>query len=114
MHAIDDIGTNIHACIHIAKVTIKLIEMYPMCVKEKEPQNGNLPIHLALKKRAPMEVITKLIEVWPAPARDLAKAKDKSGRLPIMIACGNQAPAQVKHSDKVGLRVKCLRHHRGS
>ncbi len=67
-----------------------LIDKYPDAVKEKG-LNGYLPLHVAIRKGASMEVVQLLINEYP----DAAKAKDNHGKLPLHLAVLNDASAEV-------------------
>ena len=68
-----------------------LLELYPDGVKVKN-NIGELPLHTACEKNAPIDVIKLLIDLYP----DGVKEKNiYDGSLPLHTACQNNAPIDV-------------------
>jgi ankyrin repeat protein len=58
------------------------VSKWPTAVNETN-KNGDLPLHLACWKNAPLDVIKWLVAKWP----DAVKEKDNDGDLPLHAAC---------------------------
>lgn len=63
-----------------------LIQYYEKAIKIKEKYNGWLPLHIACKTGAPIEIIQYLLNAFPSAIYE----KDMNGRLPIHLACGSR------------------------
>uniref|UniRef100_A0A7S4W510 Ankyrin repeat protein n=2 Tax=Ditylum brightwellii TaxID=49249 RepID=A0A7S4W510_9STRA len=67
-----------------------LLQKQPDAAKQKD-ENGLIPLHSAIFKRSPFEVVDALLEVWP----DAAKEKNSVGWTPLHACLFRPAPDVV-------------------
>ena len=75
-----------------------LIELHPTALGAADPHNGSIPLHLACRYCASLQVIRSLIHARTATT----KAVDNKGRLPLHYAILSAAPYTV---------IELLVHH---
>mmetsp|Transcript_5974 Transcript_5974/g.7807 ORF Transcript_5974/g.7807 Transcript_5974/m.7807 type:complete len:192 (+) Transcript_5974:77-652(+) len=67
-----------------------LVDHWPDALMEKT-NYGYSPLHVATRKKAPLEVVAFLIDCHP----DSLKMKTNHGHTPLHLACRSQAPLEV-------------------
>jgi len=70
---------------------LHLLKKQPDAAKKKDRCDSRTPLHWAIYKGAPLEVMAALLEVWP----HAAKEKDRYGDTPLLLACDRGAPVEV-------------------
>jgi len=82
----------LHQACKMSDVTIPLLESllwaYPESVRKRETGFRRLPLHIAIRARAPDDVIFFLLEKYP----DAAAVQDVLGRVPLHYAISNFSP----------------------
>lgn len=69
-----------------------IIQQYPCAVRGTfDIRDGSTALHLVCMKKAPLDVIQKVVEYWP----DSVKEKDDGGYLPLHIVCALGSPTEV-------------------
>jgi len=70
---------------------LHLLKKQPDAAKQKNQKNGLMPLHWAIYRGSPFEVVAALIKAWP----QAVKEKDIFGRTPLHRACYRKASFEV-------------------
>ena len=88
--------------IHIAvkfprlqQFVLKILEIFPVAIKEKTAVSGELPLHLALQHCASSEQVMSLLKAFPEAASEKSTGK---GELPLHVALERGAELNVLNS----------------
>jgi hypothetical protein len=65
-----------------------LLDAWPVGVQAKTKEGCDTPLHIALWKEAPLEVIQLLLEEWPEGAQET----DRKGSTPLHLGMKHKAP----------------------
>mmetsp|Transcript_27580 Transcript_27580/g.39979 ORF Transcript_27580/g.39979 Transcript_27580/m.39979 type:complete len:149 (-) Transcript_27580:27-473(-) len=75
----------------VQKRILHLLKKQPDAAKQKNQKNGLMPLHWAIYRGSPFEVVAALIKAWP----QAVKEKDIFGRTPLHRACYRKASFEV-------------------
>jgi hypothetical protein len=74
---------------------LKILEIFPVAIKEKTAVSGELPLHLALQHCASSEQVMSLLKAFPEAASEKSTGK---GELPLHVALERGAELNVLNS----------------